>query len=225
MIKQNIQAILSQLPEQVTLIAVSKTHSADTILEAYNAGIKDFAENKVQELIVKQPLLPTDIQWHMIGHLQRNKVKHIIPFVHLIHSVDSERLLNQIQKEAAKENKTISILLQVHIAQEEHKFGFSADEIKDFFEQSKSKNYPNVSIKGLMGMSTYTDDESIVKKEFDTLKNLFDLIKLKYGDQLPNFKELSMGMSSDFLLAIKRGSTMVRVGSSIFGERDYTIKK
>jgi len=221
MIKQNIQTILSQLPGHVTLVAVSKTHSVEMIFEAYNAGIKDFAENKVQELIAKQPLLPADIRWHMIGHLQRNKVKYLIPFVHLIHSVDSERLLNQIQKEAAKANKTISILLQVHIAQEEHKFGFSTEEIKIFFEQSKNINSPNVSIKGLMGMSTYTDDESVVKKEFDTLKSLFDLIKLKHGDQLPDFKELSMGMSSDFLLAIKRGSTMVRVGSSIFGERDY----
>ena len=158
----------------------------------------------------------------MIGHLQRNKVKYLIPFVHLIHSVDSERLLNQIQNEATKANKTISVLLQVHIAQEDHKFGFNSEEIKEFFEQLKNKNYPNVSIKGLMGMSTFTDDESIVKKEFDTLKDLFDLIKLNHGDQLPDFKELSMGMSSDFLLAVKRGSTMVRVGSSIFGERDYS---
>ncbi|MGI6479625.1 MAG: YggS family pyridoxal phosphate-dependent enzyme [Salinivirgaceae bacterium] len=222
MIKQNIQTILSQLPEHVTLIAVSKTHSTDTILEAYNAGLRDFAENKVQELTAKQPLLPADIRWHMIGHLQRNKVKYLIPFVHLIHSVDSERLLNQIQNEATKANKTISVLLQVHIAQEDHKFGFNSEEIKEFFEQLKNKNYPNVSIKGLMGMSTFTDDESIVKKEFDTLKDLFDLIKLNHGDQLPDFKELSMGMSSDFLLAVKRGSTMVRVGSSIFGERDYS---
>lgn len=222
MIKQNIQTILSQLPEHVTLIAVSKTHSTDTILEAYNAGLRDFAENKVQELTAKQPLLPADIRWHMIGHLQRNKVKYLIPFVHLIHSVDSERLLNQIQNEATKANKTISVLLQVHIAQEDHKFGFNSEEIKEFFEQLKNKNYPNVSIKGLMGMSTFTDDESIVKKEFDTLKNLFDFIKLNHGNQLPDFKELSMGMSSDFLLAVKRGSTMVRVGSSIFGERDYS---
>ncbi len=222
MIKQNIQTILSQLPEHVTLIAVSKTHSTDTILEAYNTGLRDFAENKVQELTAKQPLLPADIRWHMIGHLQRNKVKYLIPFVHLIHSVDSERLLNQIQNEATKANKTISVLLQVHIAQEDHKFGFNSEEIKEFFEQLKNKNYPNVSIKGLMGMSTFTDDESIVKKEFDTLKDLFDLIKLNHGDQLPDFKELSMGMSSDFLLAVKRGSTMVRVGSSIFGERDYS---
>jgi hypothetical protein len=209
------------MPQNVTLVAVSKTHSVESILEAYNAGIRDFAENKVQELISKQPLLPQDIRWHMIGHLQRNKVKYIAPFIHLIQSVDSEKLMAELQKEASKIDRQISVLLEVHIAQEEEKFGFDAGEVFDFFTHSKNKQYPNLVFHGLMGMATFTENEDQIKNEFSMLKSIFTQIKERFGDDLPHFKELSMGMSSDFLLAIEHGSTIVRVGSSIFGERHY----
>jgi hypothetical protein len=222
MIKQNIDIIRSQIPSGVTLVAVSKTHSVEDILEAYNAGIRDFAENKVQELLAKQPVLPSDIRWHMIGHLQRNKVKYIAPFIHLIHSVDSEKLLAELQKEAVKAKRQIPVLFEVHIAKEEEKFGFDAHEMLDFFNQSKNKLYPNIVFKGLMGMATFTDDEQQISQEFEMLQNLFKQIIHNHGSNLPHFNELSMGMSSDFLIAMKHGSTLVRIGSSIFGERYYT---
>ncbi len=206
----------------MTLVAVSKTHSVENIMEAYNAGIRDFAENKVQELVTKQPVLPQDIRWHMIGHLQRNKVKYIAPFVHLIHSVDSEKLMVELQKEAAKIDRQIAVLLEVHIAQEEEKFGFDTTEIIDFFAHAKNKQYPNLVFQGLMGMATFTDSESQIENEFSVLNKIYTKIRENFGNELPHFKELSMGMSSDYLLAIKHGSTMVRVGSSIFGERHYT---
>jgi hypothetical protein len=219
MICENIKSVLSNIPQNVTLVAVSKTHSTGSIIYAYNTGIKDFGESRVQELTSKQPHLPSDIRWHLIGHLQRNKVKFIAPFIHLIHSIDSESLLNEIQKEALKNNRIISVLLEVHIAKEEAKFGFSPDEVYHFFKLFKNKEYNNVCFKGLMGMATYTSDVNLIKNEFQTINDLFQQIKTDFGKSLPNFNELSIGMSSDYKLAIECGSTMVRIGSLIFDEK------
>lgn len=221
MIEQYIKSIKEQLPPDVTLIAVSKTHTPEVILDAYKFGIRDFAENKVQEMMSKYQILPKDIQWHMIGHLQRNKVKYIVPFVHLIQSVDSVRLLAEIQKEAAKVNRIVPVLLQVHIAQEEQKFGFTPMEVLLFIDKLSKTDYPNIAIKGLMGMGTFTDNQEQLSYEFNLLSTLFKSIKTAYSSSLPDFSQLSMGMSSDYLLAIKHGSTMVRIGSLLFGERYY----
>jgi pyridoxal phosphate enzyme (YggS family) len=212
-IKENILRLKDQLPEEVTLIAVSKTKPVEAILEAYQAGQRDFGENRVQEVVPKYETLPKDIRWHVIGHLQTNKVKFIAPFVHLIHAVDSEKLLAEINKEAGKCNRIIPVLLQVFIAQEETKFGFSFEEAEQLLKASPEIKYLNIRIDGLMGMATNTEDESQVRKEFKTLKNFFD----QYSNQ--NFKILSMGMSSDWKIAVEEGSTMIRVGSALFGER------
>jgi PLP dependent protein len=203
------------------LVAVSKTKSVEEILEAYNAGVRSFGENKVQELLEKYPLLPTDIEWHMIGHLQRNKVKYIVPFIHLIQSVDSLRLLNEINKEGSKNNRIINCLLQMHIAEEESKFGFSEQELMELLNSEELKDLNNISITGLMGMATFTENEKQIRKEFSYLKNLFERVKDKF--HLPNvsFTEISMGMSGDYQIAMEEGSTMIRVGSSIFGSREY----
>ena len=221
MISENIKLIQSELPSNITLVAVSKTHTVESICEAYNAGIRDFGESKVQELTLKQPQLFPDIRWHMIGHLQRNKVKHIAPFIYLIHSIDSENILKEVQKEAIKNSRTISVLLEVHIAREEEKFGFSPDEIYQFFESSENKEYSNICFIGLMAMASFTDDVELVKSEFRTVSDLFRRIKTNFDNALPNFKELSIGMSSDYKYAIECNSTMIRIGSSIFGERHY----
>lgn len=197
---------------QCTLVAVSKTKPNDLIMEAYEAGQRDFGENKVQDLVAKAEALPKDIKWHMIGHLQRNKVKYIVPFVHLIHGIDSEKLLKEINKEAAKINTTVSGLLQVHIAKEDTKFGFSEDELKALVDNGGLGKYPNVKIEGLMGMATFTDNKDQVAAEFASLKVLFD----QY-----NWDTLSMGMSGDYLIALNQGSNMIRVGTAIFGERNY----
>lgn len=221
-INHNINSILKETGlYKCTLVAVSKTKPVEMVQEAYDAGQRDFGENKVQELVTKNEVLPKDIRWHMIGHLQRNKVKQIAPFVHLIHSVDSLRLLETINKEGEKNDRKINCLLQVHIAQESTKFGFDEKEIMTILSDGTVKNMPNVQIKGLMGMATNTDDESLVSQEFSSLKILFD--KINHSFQLPNLDmtELSMGMSGDYMLALKNGSTMIRVGSSIFGERNY----
>lgn len=215
-IVENLHQINQSIPEQVTLVAVSKTQPHQAIQTLYDAGQRVFGENKVQELVDKFEALPKDIQWHMIGHLQKNKVKYMASFVHLIHSVDSEDLLKEINKQAAKNNRVISCLMQIHIAQEETKFGMDATEAKELLE-SYSEKYPNVRIVGLMGMATFTEDENQVRKEFQYLKSLFDQFQLQYSE----LKILSMGMSGDYQMAIEEGSTMVRVGSSIFGERNY----
>jgi pyridoxal phosphate enzyme (YggS family) len=207
------------LDKQVTLVAVSKTKPVADILEAYHAGIRDFGENYVQELCDKQRQLPSDIRWHFIGHLQSNKVKFIAPFVHLIHGVDSEKLLLEIQKQGLKNNRTIECLLQVHIAEEENKFGFDEHEIK-IIAQKYGIEQPlsHVSLRGLMGMASFSADAQKIKAEFDLLKNIFDTIR-SWEALNPVFDTLSMGMSSDYPLAIQSGSTLIRVGSILFGER------
>ncbi len=212
-ISENIKHITNQLPTSVTLIAVSKTKPNDMLLEAYNAGQRDFGENYVQELVNKYEQLPKDINWHFIGHLQSNKVKYIAPFVHLIHGVDSFSLLKEINKHAQKNNRVIDCLLQIYIAQEETKFGFDFKEASQILNSNEFKDLKNISIKGFMAMASNTDNTEQIKKEFASLKTF----SLNY----PDFKILSFGMSSDYKLAIQEGSTMIRLGSSIFGERNY----
>ncbi|MCU4164921.1 YggS family pyridoxal phosphate-dependent enzyme [Carboxylicivirga caseinilyticus] len=220
-IKENLKHIKQQIGDRACLVAVSKTKPNEDILEAYEVGQRIFGENKVQELTSKYESLPKDIEWHMIGHLQTNKVKYIAPFVALIHGVDSEKLLKTIDKEGSKNNRKIPCLLQVHIAEEESKFGFSKEELLEMVNEGVLDNLSNVVIKGLMGMATYTDDEAQIRKEFASLSDLFQQLKNGVFAKNDDFTEISMGMSGDFLLAIEEGSTMVRVGSSIFGVRNY----
>lgn len=216
-IKENYTAIKNQLPSGVQLVTVSKTHPVEAVQEVYDLGQKVFGENKVQELMEKYPLLPKDIEWHLIGHLQTNKIKYIAPFIDTIQSVDSEKLLAEISKEAGKNNRIIKVLLQVKIAAEETKFGLEIDEAKALFQKHIDGGFPNVEMTGLMGMATFTDDEEQVKREFLVLKGLFDEL-----NQLKTLKTLSMGMSDDFPAAIECGANSVRVGSAIFGRRDYS---
>ncbi|MFP4341567.1 MAG: YggS family pyridoxal phosphate-dependent enzyme [Cyclobacteriaceae bacterium] len=204
------------------LVAVSKTKPVATLMEAYEAGARDFGENKVREMVDKHEQMPEDIRWHMIGHLQRNKVKYIAPFVHLIHSVDSPRLLKEIDKQAAKVERVVDCLLQIHIAEEENKFGLSEEELFELLQGAFLKNAGNIRIVGLMGMATFTENENQVRKEFKYLKNLFE--KVKNIDGLPGhvqMHELSMGMSGDYQIALEEGSTMIRIGTTIFGSRNY----
>lgn len=215
-IKQNIQTILSTLRGKVTLVAVSKTKSVAEILEAYEAGQRDFGENKIQEMTEKWMQLPKDIRWHMIGHVQRNKVKYMAPYVHLIHAVDSLKLLTEINKQAQKHNRTINCLLQVYIAKEDTKFGLDPNEVIEMLESDEFKTLKNIRILGLMGMATFTDNESQIKSEFENIQNLFNSIKDTY-----QFTVLSIGMSGDYEIALQFDSTMVRIGSAIFGERNY----
>lgn len=200
-------------------MAVTKTYSPETILEAYRAGHRVFGENRVQELTTKYEALPKDIEWHLVGHLQKNKVKYIIPFVAMIHAVDSVGLLQTVQKEAAKVNRIIPCLIQVHIAAEEHKFGFSYDEARELFKGALPSSLPHVQVCGLMGMATFTDDREQVRREFRGLAAFFREMKETVMRNVPSFTELSMGMSGDYPLAVEEGSTMVRVGSAIFGKR------
>lgn len=220
-IQSNIQELRKHIPSDVKLVCVSKFHPAETVMEAYDAGERIFGESRVQELVQKQPELPADIQWHFIGHLQTNKIKFIVPFVKLIHGVDSWKVLNEINKQAEKAAKKTACLLQVHIADEETKFGFSEEELIDLISGNELQNLHNVQIAGLMGMATYTEDENQVRKEFRSLKILFDKIKSEYFSDDDAFCELSMGMSQDYQIAIEEGSTMIRIGTSIFGEREY----
>jgi len=208
-------------PYGTQLIAVSKTKPNEDLLQAYNVGQRAFGENKVQELTEKSESLPKDIEWHMIGHLQRNKVKYIAPFIHLIHAVDSDRLLKEIDKQAAKNERTIPCLLQVHIAKEESKFGFSEEELLDFLKSDEFKSLSNIEVTGLMAMATNTDDMERVKKEFEGLKHLFEQIKNEIKSDNLKMEELSIGMTNDCQLACETGSTMVRIGSAIFGGRNY----
>lgn len=201
------------------MIAVSKTKPNEMIQEAYNAGQRAFGENKVQEMVAKFEQLPKDIEWHMIGHLQSNKVKYIAPFVHLIHSIDSQKLLETIQKEAVKNNKTIDVLLQIYIASEETKFGLSEEEALNLIHQYKENQYSNIRVRGLMGMASLTDDRNTLNREFSGLKAFWDSLKSEEFINNPEFDTLSMGMSGDYGLAVDCGSTMIRVGSSIFGSR------
>lgn len=208
-------------PFHTKLIAVSKTKPNEDLLQAYESGQRDFGENKVQELISKAEALPKDIRWHMIGHLQRNKVKYIAPFVHLIHAVDSMRLLQEVNKQALKNERVISCLLQVHIAQEETKFGFDPSELLELLNSELLTELSNVRIEGLMGMATNTDNEEQIKREFQSLRQLFEEIKEGYSLKNVSMEELSMGMTNDYLIACEEGSTMIRVGSAIFGARNY----
>lgn len=218
-IAQNLKKIKSSLPAGVKLVAVSKFKSNEDILEAYQAGQTVFGENRVQELTEKYEQLPKDIEWHMIGHLQTNKVKYIVPFVHLIHGVDSFKLLKEINKQAAKVERVQKCLLQIHIAQEETKFGFDRDEVLQMLSSDEFATLHNIQLCGLMGMASLTDSAAQVHNEFRSLKQLFDELKQSYFAHDDNFKEISMGMSGDYAIAVEEGSTMVRVGSSIFGSR------
>ena len=215
-ISNNFQLIKSQIPEPVELVAVSKFHPVEKIKEVYDCGQRVFGENKVQELLSKVNELPNDIKWHLIGHLQTNKVKFIVPFIDTIQSVDSEKLLLEIDKEAAKISKKINVLLQVKIAEEDTKYGLEVQEAKEIFSNYLENKYPNIIITGLMGMATFTDNKNQVKSEFLILKSLFDeLSKFKH------LEKLSMGMSDDFKIAIECGANSVRIGSAIFGVRNY----
>ena len=218
-IAANIEKIKQQLSQNIKLIAVSKTKPVETLMEAYNSGQKIFGENKVQELVGKFEQMPKDIEWHMIGHLQSNKVKYIIPFVALIHSVDSENILLEINKQAAKINKIQQVLLQISIADEETKFGFEEAELFKLLVKYENHEFPNIEIVGLMGMATFTDNEEQIENEFAGLKKLFDNVKSTYFSSQTSFNQLSMGMSSDYQIAIANGSNLIRVGSTIFGGR------
>ena len=220
---ENISKIKKELPAGVSLVAVSKTKPSSLILEAYNSGHRVFGENKVQELVEKYQALPKDIEWHMIGHLQRNKVKFLAPFVSLIHGVDSLKLLRAINKEGARIQRVIPCLLQIHIAAEETKFGLSAPALEELLAGKDFGIFKNIQVRGLMGMATNTDNQQQVKAEFRQLKHLFDVVKQKYFLGEASFATLSMGMSGDFPQAIEEGSTMIRVGSAIFGGR--TVQK
>lgn len=214
-IVENTTTILQEIPQHVQLVAVSKTKTNEEIMQAYDAGQRVFGENKIQDMTRKQEELPKDIQWHMIGHVQSNKVKYMAPYVDLIHGVDSTKLLKEINKQATKNNRIIPCLLQIHIAQEDNKFGFSAQECQQAIEMSKE--FPHVHIKGLMGMASYTEDQKQIAQEFAGLKNLYDQLI----QQNHRLETLSMGMSGDYPLAIAQGSNMIRVGSKIFGPRNY----
>jgi len=218
-IENNLNKIYSTLPDDVKLVAVSKTKSNEAILEAYEVGQRIFGENKVQELVRKWETLPKDIEWHFIGHLQSNKVRSIAPFISMVHSVDSLKILKTINEEAKLAGRVIPCLLQFHIASEESKFGFSVDEVIQLLTDLKSSDFENVTISGVMGMATYTDDEVQIKKEFSVLLDIFQKLKAVFFQGNDNFREISMGMSSDYLIAIESGSTMVRIGSTIFGDR------
>lgn len=219
MIPQNLARIKATIPSNVCLVAVSKTKPVSDLQEAYDAGQRHFGENKVQEMCDKYEVLPNDICWHLIGHLQTNKVKYIAPFVHLIHSVDSLKLLIEIDKQASKNNRVIDVLLQFHIAKEETKFGLNLLEANELLASKEFENCENIRVVGIMGMASFTDDISVVHSEFASLREIFGEIKNSFFKDDSSFKEISMGMSGDYELAIEEGSTMVRVGSSIFGGR------
>ena len=213
-----LSQVRASLPAGATLVAVSKTHPAEAIREAYDAGQRIFGESRPQELCAKHEALPEGIEWHMIGHLQTNKVKYIAPFVKMIQSVDSARLAETIQREAARCGRTIDILLEIHVAQETTKSGWDVGELKRYLDSAPFRSMPNIRVRGIMGIATHTDDEAVVRRDFGELKRCFDLLRPYFG---AHFDTLSMGMSHDYPLALACGATMVRVGSSIFGERDY----
>jgi PLP dependent protein len=223
-IKNNIKAFQAELKDtKCRLIAVSKTQPIEKIYEAYEAGQRLFGENKAQEMASKYEALPKDIEWHMIGHLQTNKVKYIAPFVSLIHSVDSIKLLEEINKQAKKSNRKIRCLLQVYIAHEETKFGLDPEKVIELANQNLSNTYPHIEITGLMGMATFTDNQEQIRNEFRTIRTLFDQLKSMTLPATMQMTELSIGMSADYKIAIEEGSTLVRVGTAIFGERNYAI--
>lgn len=220
-IQEEIQAIKAGLPEGVRLVAVSKFHPIEALQDAYDGGQRIFGESKVQEMTQKYEALPKNIEWHFIGHLQTNKIKYMAPYVALIHGVDSYKLLAEINKQAAKARRIIPCLLQIHIAQEETKFGFSTEECRAMLEEGQWRQLDHVQIAGVMGMATNTEDETQIRREFSTLSAFFQEIKEAYFKEVSSFKEISMGMSDDYPLAIEEGSTLIRIGSRIFGARNY----
>ncbi len=220
-IAKNLITIKEKLPDHVSLIAISKYHPQEAIQKLYDVGHRKFGESRMQEVAEKEPQLPKDIEWHFIGHLQRNKVKDIIPYTHTIHSVDSVRLIKEIDKCATNAKKEVCCLLQLHIADEESKYGFSFDECRDYLETGDWKKFEYAYLGGVMGMGTFTDDEDKVREEFRQLKLFFDEIKEKHFAGDKRFSEISMGMSHDYQIAVEEGSTMIRIGTSIFGEREY----
>jgi hypothetical protein len=219
-IADNINKYLDEIGDRkCKLVAISKTKSVDIIRSAYDSGQRIFGENKVQELADKYPQLPNDIQWHMVGHLQSNKVKYIAPFVHLIHSVDSIKLLKEIEKQAAKHDRIIFCLLQIHIAEEETKFGITEEGLYQILDEVLKSGFEHVKITGLMGMATYTDDDEQIRREFRYIKDLLDTVSLKYKHSTIDLTELSIGMSGDYKIALEEGSTMIRIGTGVFGAR------
>jgi pyridoxal phosphate enzyme (YggS family) len=220
-IKENLEQVKNELPETVKLVAVSKTKPVEIIQEAYDAGQRVFGENKAQEMGIKYEQLPKDIEWHFIGHMQTNKVKYIAPFVSLIHSVDSQKILKEINKQAAKNNRIIDCLLQFHIAEEATKFGLNLEEA-ELLAQTKN-DYNNIRLVGVMGMSTFTDDTNQIRREFKQLHQYFTLLKEKFFPADETFKEISMGMSGDYPIAVEEGSTLVRIGTKIFGKREVRV--
>lgn len=217
-INQRLNRILAGLPEGVKLVAVSKFHPAERLQEAYDAGQRIFGENRPQEMTAKYELLPKDIEWHMIGHLQTNKVKYIAPFVSMISSVDSERLIEEIEKQAAKNNRIIDILLEVHVADEETKSGWSQSELDDYLASGKLEKMEHIRVRGVMTIATNSDDEAVIRRDFQAIKDIYDELKPRFGDM---FDTLSIGMSDDYPIALEYGSTMVRIGTAIFGQREY----
>jgi len=218
---ENLEVLGKQLNPAVRLVAVSKTVPVDEMLITYNAGVKIFGENKVQEITSKQPLLPNDIEWHFIGHLQTNKVKYIVPFINMIHSIDSLKLLTEVNRQASKVNRVIDCLFQFHIAAEETKFGLDFNEACSILISGDYREMKNVRICGVMGMATFTTDLEVCRKEFRNLKVIFDRLKSEYFQTEPCFKEISMGMTGDYSVAIEEGSTLVRIGTALFGNRNY----
>lgn len=220
-ISQEINNITKELPSTCKLVAVSKFHSPEEIMEAYNAGQRLFGENRPQELLEKVKLLPQDIEWHFIGHLQSNKIKMVVPYATLIHSIDTPKLFDEVNRYSEKIGKVSRCLLEVFIAKEESKHGFLPDEIPSFLEKVAAAEHRSIDICGLMGMATFTDDTDEIEREFKTLKQLFDDMQRRFATDFPNFKELSMGMSEDYHIAVENGSTLIRVGTRIFGPRNY----
>ena len=219
-IAENLNTIKNKIPEDVQLVAVSKTKPVEDLKKAYDAGQRIFGENKVQELREKQPQLPNDIEWHMIGHMQSNKVKYIAPYISLIHGVESLKLLQEINRQALKNDRVIKVLLQFHIATESTKFGLQLKEAKEILDSEEFKRLQNIKVSGVMGMASFVENESQVRLEFATLKSIFEDLKINYFSSTDSFKIVSMGMSGDYSIAIEEGSTMIRVGSSIFGTRN-----
>lgn len=220
-ISDQIKIITETLPDGVELVAVSKFHPVEALKEAYDAGQRIFGESRVQEISQKRLLMPDDVQWHFIGHLQTNKVRQLVPYVSLIHSVDSIKLLESINAESARIGKVVDVLLQLHVAQEETKFGFTCEDCVDLVGKGVLDWLPNVRVCGVMGMATNTDDMGKVREEFKSIKNVFDTLKQRYFADKPYFKEISMGMSDDYHIAMEEGSTLVRIGTTIFGSRGY----
>lgn len=220
MIEKNLKRLLEEIPQSVRLVAVTKTRLPEDVMEAYNYGHRVFGENKAQELIKKAPLLPDDIHWHFIGHLQTNKVKYLAPFVKMIESIDSLKLLKEVNKQARKYKRVIDCLLQFHIAKEQTKYGLSLEEADEILTSDVYSEMENVNIRGVMGMATFTDDENVVRNEFRDLSMIFKKLKDRYFSDKHDFNEISMGMSGDYKIAIEEGSTIVRIGTKIFGERE-----